>query len=60
MLCYVINGSDIDNNAIWFMNDMNDPYIFSLCPHIVVYKVHNFEVCHDPVSAQPDVYLHLS
>ena len=36
LLCNVINGSNIDNDAIWFMNDMNDPYIFSLRPHILV------------------------
>ena len=56
MLCNVINGSNIDNNAIWFMNDMNDPYIFSLLPHILVYKVQS----HDHASAQPDVYPHLN
>ena len=43
------------------MNDMNDPYIFSLLPYILVYKVHDFELCCDHVSAQPDVYsCHLS
>ena len=50
------------------MNYMNDPYIFSLLPHILVYllphilvyKVHDFELCHDHVSVQPDVYYHLS
>ena len=58
MLCNVINGSNIDNNAILFMNDMNDPYIFSLLPHILVYKVQS----HDHASAQPSgwVYPHLN
>ena len=35
---------------------MNDPYVFSLLPSLLVYKVHNFEMCHDHVSAQHDVY----
>ena len=46
MLCDVIDDSNIDNNTIWFINDMNDLYIFSLLPHILVYKVHDFALCH--------------
>ena len=38
------------------MNDMNYPYIFSLLPHILVYKVQS----RHHVSAQSDVYPHLS
>ena len=60
MLCNVIDGSNIDNKTIQFINDMNYPFIFSLLPHILVYIVHNFELCCDHVSAQPDVYPHLS
>ena len=56
MLCNVIDGSAINNNMIQFINDVNDPYIFSLLPHILVYKVQS----HDHVSVQPDVYPHLS
>ena len=35
---------------IQFINGMNDPYIFSLHPFILVYKVHNGTFC-DHVSA---------
>ena len=56
MLHNIIDGSNIDNDMIQFVNDMNDPYIFSLLPHILVYKVQS----HDHASAQPDVYPHLN
>ena len=46
VLCNVIEGSDINKDMKQFINDLNDPYIFSLLPHILVYKVHNFEFCH--------------
>ena len=60
MFCNVINDSNIYNDTMRFINDINDPYIFSLLPHTLVYKVHDFELCCDHVSAQPDVYPHLS
>ena len=41
MLCNVIDGSNIDNDTIQFICDVNDPYIFSLLPHILVFKVHD-------------------
>ena len=44
-LCNVIDSSNIDNNMIQFMKNVNDPYIFSLLPYILVYKVHDFEFC---------------
>ena len=47
MLCNVRDGSNIDNDMIQFMNDMNDPYIFSLLPSILVCKLQS----HDQVSA---------
>ena len=56
MLCNVVNSCNIDNDMIQFINSMNNPYIFSLLPCILVYKVHDFELCHGHVSAQPDVY----
>ena len=56
MLCNVIDGSNINNDMIQFINNMNDPYIFSLLPCILVYKVQS---C-DHVSVQPKVYPHLS
>ena len=55
MLCNVIDSSNIDNDMIQFINDMSDPYIFSLLPCILVYKVQS----HDHVSTQPDVYADL-
>ena len=56
MLCNVIDDSNINNDMILFISDMNDPYIFSLLSHILVYKVES----HDHVATQPDVYPHLS
>ena len=41
MLCNVIDGSNINNNTIQFIKDMNDPYIFSLLPRILECKVQN-------------------
>ena len=46
MLCNVIDGSNINKDTIQFINDVNNFYIFSLLPHILEYKVHNFEFCH--------------
>ena len=58
MLCNVIDGSNVDNDMIQFISDMNDCYIFSLLTHILVYKFHNLSfVMYDHVSAYPDVYL---
>ena len=36
LLCNVINGSNINNDTMWSLNSMNDAYIFSLPPHILV------------------------
>ena len=36
MLCDVINGSNIDNDMMQSLNGMNNSYIFSLLPHILV------------------------
>ena len=33
------------------LDDVNGLYIFSLLPHILVYKDHDFELVHDYVSA---------
>ena len=46
VLCDVIDSSNIDKYMNKIMNDMNHPYIFSLLPCILVYKVHDFEFCH--------------
>ena len=51
ILCNVINDGIIGNDTIRFIKGMKDPYIFSLLPCILVYKVHNFELCRDHVSA---------
>ena len=42
LLCNVIDDSNIDNDTIQFINDMDNPYIFTLLPCILVYKVHTF------------------
>ena len=52
ILCNVIDSSGIDNDMIQFINDVNDPCIFILLPHILVYKVQ----IHDHVSVQSDIY----
>ena len=39
------------------LDNVNVPYIFSLLPHILVYKDHEFKLLCDYVSAYPDVYL---
>ena len=36
MLCNVIDGSNIDNDTVQSLNGMNDAYIFSLLPCILV------------------------
>ena len=36
MLCNVINGSNISNDMMLSLNSMNDSYILSLLPHILV------------------------
>ena len=36
VLCNVINGSGIANDMMLSLNGMNDSYIFSLLPHILV------------------------
>ena len=52
VLCNVIDGSYIDIDVIQFINNVNDPYIVSLLPHILEYKLYDFVlVMHDHVSA---------
>ena len=52
VLCNVIDGSYIDIDVIQFINNVNDPYIVSLLPHILEYKHYDFVlVMHDHVSA---------
>ena len=41
MLCNIINGSNIDNDMIQSLNVMNNAYIFSLLPHILVLSTKN-------------------
>ena len=36
LLCNVLNGSNIDNDKMQSLNGMNDSYIFSLLPCILV------------------------
>ena len=54
MLCNVTDRSNIDNDTIQFINNVNDPYILLLLPDILVCKVQN----HDHVLVQPDAYPH--
>ena len=50
-LCNAINGSNID---------MNNPYIFSFLHYILVYEVHDSELCHDHVLPHLMFTPHLS
>ena len=36
LLCNVINGSKIDSDMMQSLNGMNDSFIFSLLPHILI------------------------
>ena len=45
------------NNTNCIFDNANGFYIFSLLPHILVHKDHDFKLMHDCMSAYPDVYL---